>query len=121
LNITHNLKESEYNFTSEAGEFNDRFEIVFQESALNINTIEIGSSDLSIVELNDGRVEFTIAKNVTIENVVILDAVGREVYQLKGNGSVEVYTLDKLTKAPYIAQVQLSNGQIITKKAIKRR
>jgi hypothetical protein len=47
--------------------------------------------------------------------------VGREVYQLKGNGSVEVYTLDKLTKAPYIAQVQLSNGQIITKKAIKRR
>jgi hypothetical protein len=76
LNITHNLKESEYNFTSEAGEFNDRFEIVFQESALNINTIEIGSSDLSIVELNDGRVEFTIAKNVTIENVVILGRCG---------------------------------------------
>ncbi|OZV70690.1 hypothetical protein [Winogradskyella aurantia] len=121
LDTIHNLKESDYNFTSEAGEFNDRFEIVFQESALNINTIEIGSSDLSIVELNDGRVEFTIRKNLTIQEVVIQDLVGREIYRLSGHSSVEIYNLDKLTQAAYIAQVRLSNGQIITKKAIKRR
>jgi hypothetical protein len=120
LNTIHNLKESDYTFTSEAGEFNDRFEIVFQDNALSTNEFDINPNDLKIVELGNGLVEFSIAKNHTIKEVVILDVIGREIYRLPGSSSVEVYNLEKLTKAAYIAQVELSNGQIITKKAIKR-
>ncbi|WP_407516040.1 hypothetical protein KFZ70_05760 [Tamlana fucoidanivorans] len=35
LNKTHDLSASEYNFTSEVGEFNDRFEVLFQNSTLS--------------------------------------------------------------------------------------
>jgi hypothetical protein len=121
LNTIHNLKDSDYNFTSEAGEFNDRFEIVFQGSALSTNEFEVNSQDLKIVELNDGRVEFSTSRNLNIQQVVILDVLGREIYRLDGNSAVEIYNLDKLSSTAYIAQVKLSNEQVITKKALKRR
>ena len=120
LNIIHNLKDSDYNFTSEVGEFNDRFEIVFRADVLSVNDNQIKPSQLTLVELPNGNVEISVNQNVTIKNVEILDITGRQIYRLTGNNSTEVYNLSKLSKATYIARVTLSNGQTITKKAIKQ-
>ncbi|WP_439151051.1 hypothetical protein [Winogradskyella sp.] len=120
LEITHNLNNSPYTFTSEAGEFNDRFEIVFRADALSIDDNIIGANELSIIELNDnGDVQFKVGSQFTITKVEILDVLGRQIYNFKGNSSVEVYNLSKLSRAPYVAKVTLSNGQVISKKAIK--
>lgn len=121
LNSIHNLKDSDYSFTSEKGEFNERFEIVFRADALSIDDKQLDDNDLSIVEQSNGDVRFSIGKNQTITNVEILDVLGRQIYNLKGNSSVEVYDLSRLSNAAYIAKVTLSNGQVISKKAIKRK
>ena len=120
LQTYHELSNSAYNFTSEAGEFNDRFEIVFTTDALSIDDTLMDSNDLTISELPNGEVQIKVGKAHTISNVEIIDVTGRLIYSLKGNSSTEVYNLSKLSKAPYIAKVALSNGQVISKKAIKK-
>lgn len=121
LNITHNLTLNNYTFTSETGEFNDRFEIVFTPSALSIDDNLIDANELTIIEQANGDVQFKVSPNLTITNVEILDITGRQIYNLRGNNSTEVYNLSRLSNAAYIANVALSNGQVITKKAIKQR
>ncbi len=120
LNTLHNLKNSNYSFTSQPGEFNNRFEIVFTPNALAIKDHQITPNDLNIRELSNGDVEFSITNTVTIAKVEILDILGRQIYRLTSSSAREVYNLSKLSKAPYIAKVTLSSGQTITKKAVKR-
>ena len=120
LNTIHNLKESDYSFTSEPGVFNDRFEILFTADVLSTDDVTIDKNQLRITELPNGNVEFAINANLNITNVMILDLLGRTVYDLDGERSTEVYNLEKLDKSAYIARVTLSNGQTITKKAMKR-
>ncbi|MBC3845552.1 choice-of-anchor D domain-containing protein [Winogradskyella echinorum] len=121
LNITQNLTLNNYTFTSETGEFNDRFEIVFTPSALSIDDNLIDANELTIIEQANGDVLFKVSANLTITNVEIIDITGRQIYNLRGNNSTEVYNLSRLSNAAYIANVALSNGQVITKKAIKQR
>lgn len=120
MNITHNLSDNDYAFTSDPGEFNNRFEIVFQPEALSVNENEIDTNALSIIELGDGSVKFSVGQQLTITQVDIIDMVGRTIYQLKADSNEEIFNLSRLSQSAYIAKVTLSNGQVITKKGIKR-
>ena len=82
---------------------------------------EIPASGLGIFELPDGRVRFSVGNNLNITSVEIIDMLGRTLYQLKGMNPTEVYELSNLSQAAYMAKVTLSNGQVITKKAVKQR
>ena len=119
-NTTHNLKNSDYTFTSEAGDFNERFEIVFMPTTLSIDDNSIGSNEVTITELQNGDVKISVGDVHTIKHVAIIDITGRLVYNLRGNHATEIYDLSKLSQAAYIAKITLSNGQVITKKAIKQ-
>ena len=121
MNAVHNLSESDYTFTSQVGEFKDRFEIVFQSEALSDIEAQLNSNTLTIVELNDGRVQFKTNSNLTIQSVKIIDLLGRTLYQLKGSNTSEIYNLNNLSQSAFIAKVELNNGQSVTKKAVKRR
>ncbi|MEW4923179.1 T9SS sorting signal type C domain-containing protein [Algibacter sp. 2305UL17-15] len=120
LNKSHNLSNGNYTFTSETGEFNDRFEIVFNEHAL-LSTDDFASnpSNLTIVELENNNVNFSTTHS-TLKSIAIFDLLGRELYNLKGNSNSETYTLSHLKSAVYIAKVTLANGAVITKKAVKK-
>jgi hypothetical protein len=120
LHKVHNLSESNYSFTSEVGEFKDRFEIVFRSETLSDTEALLNSNKLTIIELNDGRVQMKTNSHLNIKSVQILDILGRTLYQLKGSSTTEIYTLSNLSQSTYIAKVELSNGQVITKRAIKR-
>ncbi|MDA9775440.1 PKD domain-containing protein, partial [Algibacter sp.] len=119
-NITYDLSASDYSFTSEVGEFNSRFEIVFNANALSTNDVTLNSKSLRIIELEDDRVQFTASNNLSIKTVTIFDLLGRQLYRFKGTNSSEIYKLSHLSSAVFIAKVELSNGVIITKKALKR-
>ncbi|MGR7812952.1 choice-of-anchor D domain-containing protein [Lacinutrix undariae] len=122
-NLTHltfNITNTPYIFTSEAGIFNERFEIVFRQESLTLKDHMLTIKDIKITELSNGNVQFSVASNVTIKTIQIIDIVGRTLYQLQGNSNSEIYTLLALSNATYIAKVTLSNGQIISKKAVKR-
>jgi hypothetical protein len=120
LNKVHNLTDADYTFTSEVGEFNQRFEIVFNANALSVNDITADANSLKIVDLADDQVQFSTSNGLSIKNVKIYDLLGRQLYNLNGNRSVEVYSLSNLSNTVYIAKVELSNGALVTKKAIKK-
>lgn len=120
LGFTHNLTESPYSFAAEAGVFNDRFEIVFTTQSLSVDEQQELANGLTIVELQDGSIKFTVSNGLDIKNVKIYDTLGRLLVNLEGNSSTEIYNVSNLSQATYIAQVTLSNDLVITKKAVKR-
>lgn len=121
LNVTHNLSLSEYHFTSSAGEFNNRFKIVFRENALSVDEYDVNNNHLTIVELTDNQVKFSIGStNTTIKSVEIIDMLGRILYKFKGSNSSETYNLTNLSSTTYLAKVTLSNNQVLVKKAVKK-
>jgi hypothetical protein len=120
MHIIHDLSASNYSFTSEVGEFKDRFELVFKSESLSDIDSQLNSNKLTIIELNDGRVQFKTNSTMAITSVQIIDLLGRTLYNLKGNNPTEIYTLSNLNQAAYIAKVKLTNGQVITKKVLKR-
>ncbi|NRD19035.1 choice-of-anchor D domain-containing protein [Winogradskyella eckloniae] len=121
LNVYHDLSANDYTFTSETGEFNERFEIVFTTTALSIDDAVLDANAITVVELTHDNVEFRIhSKQLTIAQVDILDLLGKQVHRFKGHNATEVYHLGQLSQATYIAKITLSNGQVINKKIIKK-
>ncbi|WP_304140486.1 T9SS type A sorting domain-containing protein [Mesoflavibacter zeaxanthinifaciens] len=116
----HDLTASDYNFTSNVGEFNNRFEIVFNNASLDIDNEDISSNNLSIIELENDNVMFKVGHNLKIKAIEIFDTLGKVIYSFKGDNYSETFNLKKLNENLYIAKVTLNNGQTITKKAIKK-
>lgn len=119
LNTIHNLTESDYTFATENGNFTERFEIIYQSEALSIGDDEISSKELTIIELQNGSVKFSVGNNLTFDTIEIIDVLGRTLYNFKGNSSTEIFELNNLSQTAYIAKVSLSNGQTLIKRAIK--
>ncbi len=115
--LYHNLSESDYTFVTKPGEFNKRFEILFQKGKTNPKDL---TSELSVTEFDNGLVQFSVTNNRTIKTVQIVDILGRTVYLLQGNSSTETYDISKLKKAVYFARVTLDNNEVIVQKAVKK-
>lgn len=119
INVTHNLKDSDYTFTSTAGEFNNRFEVVFDTNTLSVYN-KILENDFIIVQLSDNLIKFKANNSQTIQSIKIYDISGKLVYDLKGNNNTETYKLPALNNGIYINKMELDNGKIVTKKMLKK-
>lgn len=120
LDIIHSLSDSNYTFTSEVGEFNDRFEVVFNNQSVPTDALTTITNALSIIDLDNGEVKFIAPNNLTIRNVTIFDLLGRKLNQFKGQNTEETYHLHSLKSSIYIAKIEFSNGTSIIKKALKK-
>ncbi|WP_370214713.1 IPT/TIG domain-containing protein [Mesoflavibacter profundi] len=120
LNTHHNLTNSDYVFTSDQGEFNNRFEIVFTNPALSVDEFTLNNENTSIISLPNDEIKVTAPKHLKIKNVTIYDALGRKIIKLKGQENTETYQLNNISQAVYLAEIELSNKQIVTKKFIKK-
>ncbi|MDD7887137.1 T9SS type A sorting domain-containing protein [Flavivirga sp. 57AJ16] len=120
LHKQHDLSTSDYTFTSEVGEFNERFEIVFNANSLSTNNVSIEENQFSIVDLDNDRVQFNTNNSLNIKTISVFDLIGRQLYHFKGQNNSEIYRLSNLSNTIYIAKVELSNGVIVTKKALKK-
>ncbi|OEK09405.1 hypothetical protein A8C32_11850 [Flavivirga aquatica] len=120
LSLVHNLSDSDYTFTSETGEFNDRFQIVFNQNALSIyDALDINRNILKIIELENDSIQFKVSEDLTIKSIIIYDLLGKQLYNFKANKDAETYKLSNLGSGTYIAKVILSNEAIISKKMYK--
>ena len=69
MDITFDLSQAAYTFTTEAGTFNDRFLLVSGGNKTGISTIDAeGSADAPVYSLDGRRVEQTKANHVYITN-----------------------------------------------------
>ena len=120
LNRSHNLKDGDYNFTSEVGEFNDRFEILFTNAFLSDDEFVANDKALSIFEHNNGHFQFKLSGIHTMKNIQIIDLQGRILYNFEVNSNDVTRQLSALSQTPFIANITLDNNQTLTKKAMKR-
>ena len=83
---------------------------------LDLNKIQ---KSIKIINLDNSNVKFIVPEKLRIKSVSIYNLLGKKLYLFKSNNPEETYNLSRLKHAIYIAKIKLSNGQIITKKAIK--
>ena len=121
LSITHDLTIAPYSFNTDTGTYNDRFEIAFNPETLSINDIQINPSNLQIIELQNGQVQFKVPSEFQMTSIKIMDLTGKTIYNFSAQGSLQTFSISNLSNTAYLATVQLANGQTITKKAIKKR
>jgi len=113
LNKTVNLSEGSYQFYSEAGEENNRFEIVYKPDSV------LGTDNIT---KNKETVVYKNAENIIVENnsnkitsVQVFDATGKLVASAKPNSNQFSIENSKFQKGLVIFKISL-NGKIETKK-----
>ena len=118
LNKTHDLSVCDYTFTSEVGEFNSRFEIAFTNKTLADASFTSNANSVKITSLDKNSVSFKASNNLNISQVSIFDVLGRTLYTFKGKSNEETFSYSNLNQTVFIAKITLSNGAVITKKAV---
>ncbi|MBO3118003.1 hypothetical protein J4050_14695 [Winogradskyella sp. DF17] len=122
LGIVHDLKSSAYEFISIGGDFANRFDIIFADSTLSNLEDQLLINGFTIVENEDDLVEFTLSnKEVIFDRIEIFDVQGRKIFDFNGDSNLEIFDFSDFKSSIFIAKAHISNGQVITKKAIKRK
>lgn len=112
--LTRNMALNSYTFNSEAGTFEDRFEIVYQTTALGVDTPE---APTAVAYAKDKQV-FINAGN-GIATVTLYDITGRLIYSKDAKGSTAFSTgaLDAAQQVVILKAV-MANGITYSKKLI---
>jgi len=117
LQVVHNLSNSSYSFTSQSGEFNNRFKIIFEPQALSIGDNPLNES-IVIALINNNQIQLT-SSNYIIKKVKVFDILGRTLYT---NTHVENLTLNinsiSANNQALFLHIQLESGAIEIKKIV---
>ena len=115
-NIIHDIKQSEYQFSTQAGTFDDRFELVYKSGVLSSNDV-INSNDVLVYTQNN-QIEISSSKE-NILSVSIFDVLGRTIFINENIGEKElsINSINANNQALFI-KVKLITGEVITKKVI---
>ncbi|WP_159801656.1 T9SS sorting signal type C domain-containing protein [Flavobacterium sp. MK4S-17] len=114
LNVTHNLKNGDYSFTTDAGIYAERFEVVYVNEALgtdnpsfNANTVIVYTSGTNLV-VNSG--------SQLLKSVNVFDLRGRLLYAADNINAAEL-TVSSLqpAKQPLIVKANTEAGTVSKK------
>jgi trimeric autotransporter adhesin len=112
----HNIKQGDYLFTSQAGTFNDRFEIVYKKAVKNNDNLE-NLNNVNVYASN-GILSINTSDN-KIKTVEIYDVLGKIIYTKQNINQLE-YDITNLTVKGQLLVVKiiLNNGTQMTKKVL---
>ncbi len=110
----HNIKQSPYNFSSQVGNFTDRFQIVYQNELLTLEDVS------NVIVYSDTNELFVKSSNETIKEILVFDILGRKLYDFQ-NINLNSFHTNKLNlfHQTLLLKVILSSGKISTQKHIK--
>jgi hypothetical protein len=118
LTIAHNLKESAYNFVAEAGTFNSRFEIVYENSALSTDNITSTNPNSILVYKQNNTIAIT-SQNSLLKEIKVFDLRGRKLYENAKVDAMNASIADiSNSNQVLIIQIKTENNEIITKKIV---
>jgi len=117
LDVTHNLADGAYNFTTEAGAVESRFEIVYSTNSLGMESASEHPNDIIIFKNSDGI--HLDAGTETLADIKICDMRGRLIYH-KGNVDAAQVVITDLAaeQQVLIIQATTTEGIIVAKKVI---
>ncbi|MGV3461452.1 MAG: T9SS sorting signal type C domain-containing protein [Flavobacterium sp.] len=118
LNIVHNIKASPYTFTTAAGTFTNRFEIVYSPDG-TLGTENPVAGDSSIVIFNQDNALKISSMKENISDVTVFDIRGRKLHELinVNAASAQITTLQPEQQV-LIVKVKTVNGTVVNKKVI---
>ncbi|MCO6147822.1 T9SS sorting signal type C domain-containing protein [Flavobacterium sp. NRK1] len=108
----NNLNAGPYTFISEAGTFEDRFEVVYDTTA------GLTNSQSENADIYSDNHQITINASESIKSVIVYDIAGKKIYE-QNNIELQKYVTDILNvQQVVIVNITLTNGVIITKKIL---
>ncbi|RZJ64784.1 MAG: T9SS type A sorting domain-containing protein, partial [Flavobacterium sp.] len=114
LGVTHNIKESGYTFTTDAGIFNTRFEVVYVENALSTDEPKLDTNTLIIYKKE--RSLIINSGTAIMENVKLYDMRGRLVYERSNINAGETVISDlRAEEQVLIVKVETDKGTVSKK------
>jgi len=116
LHVIHNLMESDYDFESAAGEFNERFDIIYGDEG-TMGTSDLASGNILIYKYDHNIV--VESKSEKILSVELFDLQGRNLFRNeKVNANVYQIRSASFGTQVLVVRVQTHDGVIETKKVI---
>ena len=116
LNVFHNLANGAYNFTTNSVQLTNRFEVVYQQTALGTTDFE---SNTVFATITNQTLKITASLPMT--NIAIYDISGRLVTDFKVNSEKNAATAFLFADGIYIAKIKLNNGAIATQKLVNKK
>lgn len=118
LNRTVNLSEKSYKFLSRAGEFNDRFEIVYKPTQSSVSEPTDIVKNLINYSKVDNRIQITSSMR-RISEVEVFDLSGRPLYKNSNIQSKEFnFNIKRFDRQIIIVTVKTENGEYSTRKFV---
>lgn len=118
INITHDLRSGDYEFSTPSGTFDDRFRIKFETGTLSVGNTDLSSNEVVIYK--DSEQSFVVnTGQFTMDSVKVFDVRGRLLYELNEINANQTIINVGLSNELILIQLKLENGQIITKKVVK--
>ena len=110
----HDIKQSSYSFTSQAGDFTDRFQIVYKNELLALD------EDVNVIVYSDANDLIVKATNETINEIIVFDVLGRKVYDFQNINVNTFYTNElKNLNQTLLLKVISSSGKVSTQKYLR--
>jgi hypothetical protein len=117
LNIIHDIKQSSYQFYSEAGTFDDRFVLRFNNGTLGVVDNDFNENTIKVYKNSTGL--HVDSASVEMETIKIFDVAGRLLVASKNvNSTTQVFTTLPKTNQVLLVQVTSKDGIVVTKKVI---
>jgi len=113
--------EQPYEFSSEAGEFSNRLEIVFQDQSQTLSITEESIENVKLYYTSSrNKIVVLNPKNEDIKTIEIFNVLGQSVYKNQNTheGSYNEYEIQGLSSGTYIVQLIAANNSTFTKKII---
>lgn len=115
-NVVHNLSLGSYQFSSEAGIFNSRFEIVYQPVTLGTENSILNQNNVVITK--QGQNISISTNSIDIKDVKVYDIQGRLIVEQNDINLTKTKLAVSATNQVLIVKVILKDNSIVTKKVI---
>jgi hypothetical protein len=115
--VTHNIKDEEYTFTTEAGLFESRFELMYTTTALGIEN-PVADINNIVVYKQGGAININ-SGNIEMSGVTVYDMRGRILFDDQTLSGTEA-SINSLASSQQVLLVQISSptSGTVTKKII---
>ena len=117
LNILTDISVAEYVFTSDSGEFTNRFEIVYKPEIVLATDGTVVKANIQVYRDAQEFVVESSAKKIT--SYELYDMSGRIITSQKANAKEVRFNAEQLVDGAYVLKAQLEDGEIFTKKLRK--
>lgn len=117
LNVIHNLKGSDYTFTTAVGTFEDRFVLRYTDATLGVDNPVFDDNTVVVYRNGQGLVVNSGLVNMT--QVTVFDIRGRQLAtQNQVNDTQTVFTTLPETQQVLLVKIKADNGSEVTKKVV---